>query len=126
MSRVLIECKIMEIVFYLGVLICCFIEIGSFSVSERIVNAVANYKATKQASKGFKIYLCFQLFYWAVCMLGLFTFQWYLFLFIIFLSFFPFKSKYVLVKKIDSLFHALLLGFIIINKYHLHLSLKDV
>ncbi len=62
------------------------------------------------------------LFYIIWCCIGLFTSQWLLFIVIICLGFIP-KRNIAFLIWIDSLISLLILVFIFINSFHLHLNL---
>lgn len=58
--------------------------------------------------------------YFLWLLVGLTSFQWPVFLAVILLSFIP--KHFVFIRKVDALLSALLLLFVIVNKYQLHLD----
>lgn len=67
-------------------------------------------------SSEFKGYTVLGVFYWILAFVGLFTFQWYLFLALIALSFIPKKNRVLVL--FDGIVSSGLLLLIILNKYH--------
>ena len=57
--------------------------------------------------------------FWVI--IGLFSSQWVLFASIILLSIIP--SKKIWVRRVDAIITLLVLCFILINKYHLHIDI---
>ena len=84
---------------------------------EKIVPKVKN-NSTESAY----IFLTMMYFMWLF--IGLFTFQWVIYLFIIMLSFLP-KRHFTIVWA-DSLVTLVILLFTIINAYHLHISSMEI
>lgn len=112
----------MEIIFYIAVLSCIIIEIVQLTETKRIVNAIYRYKEDKKMTTNFGIYTFAGLYYWAISFIGLFSFQWYIFLLIIIMGFIP-KGKYIWVRRVDSLISIAILLFAVLNKYHFHITL---
>lgn len=67
--------------------------------------------------KSLQIY-CLVYFIWTF--IGLITFQWIVFIFLLLTSIIP--KKYVIIRFIDSIISAFILLFIIINAYHLKID----
>lgn len=70
-----------------------------------------------------KSFLWCQLCYTTWCFIGLFTFQWPIFLVIIITSFIP--KKHWILRMIDAGITLCLLFFILINKYHLNINIWE-
>lgn len=87
-----------------------------------VVSIASKYKTDKVSTEEVRFLAYTDLFYLATCILGLLTFQWYLFIGILFLSLIP-KRKRIWLYQIDSTLCLLALLFAIINNYHFHLNL---
>lgn len=62
--------------------------------------------------------------YWVWLFIGLFTFQWPVFLLFLLLGLIP--KNFLFVRLIDSAFSLILLFFILINAYHLKIDVWNV
>lgn len=118
-------------IFYIGLIIFIIYEVYSFLNAEKINTRQIEYKdLPKDVNKeyflwkngGFLIKLSlFNMFYFIYVFVGIFSSQWLLFLAILLLSLIP--KKIVAVRRIDSVLTIIILLFILINKYHLHINL---
>lgn len=118
-------------IFYIGLIIFIIYEVYSFLNAEKINTRQIEYKdLPKDVNKeyflwkngGFLIKLSlFNMFYFIYVFVGIFSSQWLLFLAILLLSLIP--KKIVAVRRIDSVLSIIILLFILINKYHLHINL---
>jgi hypothetical protein len=118
-------------IFYIGLIIFIIYEVYSFLNEEKINTRLTEYKdLSKDVNKeyflwkngGFLIKLSlFNMFYFIYVFVGIFSSQWLLFLAILLLSLIP--KKTVAVRRIDSVLTIIILLFILINKYHLHINL---
>ncbi len=118
-------------IFYIGLIIFIIYEVYSFLNAEKINTRQTEYKdLSKDVNKeyflwkngGFLIKLSlFNMFYFIYVFVGIFSSQWLLFLAILLLSLIP--KKTVAVRRIDSVLTIIILLFILINKYHLHINI---
>ena len=118
-------------IFYIGLIIFIIYEVYSFLNAEKINTRQTEYKdLPKDVNKeyflwkngGFLIKLSlFNMFYFIYVFVGIFSSQWLLFLAILLLSLIP--KKTVAVRRIDSVLTIIILLFILINKYHLHINI---
>lgn len=116
----------MKHIFYFFGIFAIIYELMVLTSPKRLVNFIANFKK-QQREKGYDSLSSFQKGYsvlalgYIVWLLGgLFTFQWPIFLFIVVIGFIP--KKHFLIVIFDSFISALLLGFAIINAYHLNID----
>ena len=123
----------MTLLFYILVLICITIEVSVISDPERAIRASKTIKE-KQAEGALdtlagydRNYAYNNAFYTLVAIAGLFSSQWILFAFLLGLGItsIPFKNSPTF-RQADSISSALVLLFIILNKYHLHLDLVEI
>lgn len=66
-------------------------------------------------------YFVFNIFYLIFTIIGFMSSQWVLFAAIFFLSLIP--KRYLWMKYADSIITLLILAFILINKFHLHINI---
>lgn len=113
----------MEHLFYLGVVFCIIIEVMQIQDTKECLalQNEAKEKKYKQLSNDCQNYIYMSQFYSLLCVVGLFSSQWYGFLLILLVSIIP-KRGNIIALKIDSLICLATLCFILINKYHLHLE----
>lgn len=112
----------MDSFFYIAVLLCITIEFIKIGDMREVVKIVKQYRQDKQKSDEFQFLAWTDLFYMATCMIGLVTFQWYLFVSILILSLIP-KRGFIWAYYIDSILCLTILLFALLNKYHFHLNL---
>lgn len=114
----------MEYIFYLGVAFCIIIEIIQIQNTKQCLKwkDEADKIGDKRLSNDCQNYVYMSQFYSLLCVVGLFSSQWYGFLLILLVSIIP-KRNNIIALKIDSLICLATLCFILINKYHLHLEL---
>ena len=91
-----------------GIKLCC--HNTAYSVYARIIQGIQDDETEVQSGLDF-IYLI-------IMLIGLFTFQWKLFLFIIVLGMFTKNNKISYIT--DLIVCILVLGFIILNRFHMH------
>jgi hypothetical protein len=123
--------------FYFLIVIPIFYELCVLSESEKytlFLDRLKNHKENilKDSDLFSKVLLigCVNIFYFVYLVVGLFTSQWILFLFLFVLSLFGFyfskvKSLSVCMwwHRVDSFLSVCILFFIIINKFHFHYDL---
>ena len=114
----------MEYIFYLGVAFCIIIEIIQIQSAEQCLKwkEEAFKSGEKRLSNDCQNYVYMSQFYSLLCVIGLFSSQWYGFILILLLSIIP-KRDNIIALKIDSFISLATLIFILLNKYHLHLEL---
>lgn len=71
-------------------------------------------------------YVFFNLIYFIWMLCGLMTFQWPLFLIFILYSIIPLSKIGHLYKKFNALVSILVLGFIVINHFHLRINILEL
>lgn len=118
--------------FYLLVVFFLAVELSVLLMEHRIHDALAVYKLQeKEFGKGkvpfekknpkLVVYSILSLFYWAVCLVGLMSSQWVVFVAIIMLGIVP--KRWLWWRYIDTVLSILLLLFVILNKYHFQVDL---
>jgi len=118
-------------VFYLFVLFCVIIEVSVVMDTERSIRASENLRRVSGVSDlaGFdKNYARLQSFYMIIVLIGIFSMQWLAFLTLLLkigIISTPFK-KNPEFRRADSFISALILLFIVVNKYHLHINLLSL
>lgn len=115
----------MKHVFYLLAIFPIFYEMVNVSSPKKLQDFHKRFKNLKsnefdEWTEAQKTYSIFSLFYVAWVIVGLLTFQWPVFLFILLLSIIP--KYFIWIRFVDSLITLSLLFFIIINAYHLHID----
>ena len=130
--------EILTTIFYALVSICFAFEITKLSnideiyIARKELDRKGKLKSLEgvEYSRQEKFFLNFNMLEIVVCIVGLFSSQWILFLFIIINSIIVSKftkeniNNEVLFKKImilDSIISSMIFLFIILNKYHLNL-----
>lgn len=83
-----------------------------------------NRDKNKEMSSNENIYLFFNLFYMTWALLGLLTFQWPIFLYIVIAAFIP--KTWIVWRWIDAAIGVIILLFIILNKYHFQIDLWPI
>lgn len=119
-------------IFYLLIPLFLLFEIFAYQNAKRIMKKIAEGKAVPKdefneyLSKNTNVFLyyIFNLFYTCYIFIGLFSSQWILFglFFALSIWFGQIKRKNVTMRKIDSIISFIILLFILINKYHLHIN----
>ena len=119
-------------IFYLLIPIFLLFEIFAYQNAERIMRKIAEFKASPKdepkeyLSKNIDVFLyyVFNLFYACYIFIGIFSSQWILFglFFALSIGFGQIKRRNVTMRKIDSIISFIILLFILINKYHLHIN----
>lgn len=117
----------MEHIFYLGVAFCIIIEIIQIHNTKQCLKWTeeADKSGEKRLSNDCQNYVYMSQFYSLLCVIGLFSSQWYGFILILLLSIIP-KRDNIIALKIDSFICLATLIFILLNKYHLHLELLKI
>lgn len=114
----------MKHIFYILTLLPLLMEVKTFLSpikTTAFVKSIKGKKWEEQTDKQ-KAFTAFQLFYIVWTIIGLFSFQWPLFLSMFCLGFFP--KKHFILRLIDSLITIILLLFLIINAYHLKIDIQ--
>lgn len=113
----------MKHIYYLFTLLPILFEYLNLQDTKRIHEFIERLKTTphKEQTGYQKTYGVLMLGYWLWAVIGLFSFQWPVFLFMLILGAFP--KKLIFVRWIDSLISIVVLIFIIVNAYHLHINL---
>jgi hypothetical protein len=127
-------CAMTAILFYSLVLFCFILELNTvfnpvkeFELGLKTREALEAKTEYSRMSKDVQINYLNQLFYWVVCMVGVFTSQWPVFLAIILLSFVSkFYRNYLMGKWVDSILCSSLLLFAIINRFHVHYDIGEL
>lgn len=83
-----------------------------------------NRDKSKKLTDNQALFVLVTLTYLLLTLLGLFSFQWILFLVILLMSLMP--KKYSIIICLDAFITVTILLFIIINKYHLHINITDI
>jgi hypothetical protein len=91
-------------------------------VSEFVKKTVTTTNDKRTTKQNSFLFWMFGYFFWVL--VGLMSSQWVLFGCLLVLSLIP--KKYVVVRFFDSILTFLVLLFIIINKYHLHIDLYSL
>lgn len=118
--------------FYLLVVFFLAVELVVLLMEHRIHDALVAYKLQeKEFGKGkvpfekqnpkLVVYSILGMFYWVVCLVGLMSSQWVVFVAIITLAIVP--KRWLWWRYVDTVLSILLLLFIILNKYHFHVDL---
>ena len=119
----------MQHIFYVLLLIPIMYELIVLYNTKKIHAKVKKMKGSNrkwdQMTDNEKLLSVTTLMYLLITFFGLFTFQWYLFLFLILTTLIPKKSS-ITFRFIDSLIGMLILIFAIVNKYHLRIDLIDL
>jgi len=128
----------MEHLFYFMVILCFLFELFKIPNATDICNFIRKNNEYKKVNGKVPEYSSFtpnqktfytmSSVYTVVCLIGLFSSQWLLFL-AIFLQTIVMvfiRRKYPVIIKIDSTISAFILLFIVINKYHIHLDLFNL
>jgi len=92
-------------------------------VSKRIKKA-GKEGTVDDLPSNYKILFFLMLGYFIWAIMGLFTAQWPIFLFLIFISLIP--KKYILHRWVDSFVSLMLILFAMINTFHLHIDLTSL
>ena len=78
----------------------------------------------KELADGQKYFLFFMFGYFLWIFTGLFTFQWPIFLLLFLMSLIP--KKWIVIRWIDAFISLVILIFILINAYHLHIDIFPI
>jgi hypothetical protein len=116
------------ILFYLTVAFCFSLElyaifnpIKEYRISCRTREALEARTDYSDMDKQTQAHYLNQVVYWLVCMVGIFSSQWPIFLLIIFLSFASrLYRDHLIGKWLDSVICGSLLLFAILNRFHFH------
>ncbi len=119
----------MKTIYYLFGILPIIFELFKIAQLDKVYLFLNNFK--KDIKKDYsewnfnqKTYNIFMSLYLLWVILGLFTSNWILFLFIILISLIPTKTKLMLL--IDGIVSFLILTFIIVNTFHLHIDLQQL
>lgn len=90
--------------------------------TEKVYKWVLNFKSLDKSdiskwTKSQRSFVLYMYGYYIWIFIGLFTFQWPLFLFILLMSLIP-KGDYIWIRRLDALITILILIFIVLNAYH--------
>jgi len=101
----------------------CIIE--TKKVHEFIIKLKADSKNKKfdELSNNQKSLIFLQLFYGIWAFIGLFTFQWSIYIVFFITSFIP--KKNIIARKADAIISLLILFFIILNTYHFKIDIWE-
>lgn len=128
----------MEHLFYLMVILCFLFELSKIANATDIYKFITmnneykentgktlEYSSWTQREKNYYSTSCI---YLSVCILGLFSSQWIVFLAIFLQTIIMviISYRHPILIKVDSAISALLLLFICLNKYHIHLDLFNL
>lgn len=118
--------------FYIAVMLCLAVEIQDITDTGRVIRASKAIKEKLESDEletltGFdRGYMVSSIFYYLVVLVGLFSSQWLLFTGLIFMGILgTIYRNDEIARKVGSSISCLLILFIIINKYHLHLDLVE-
>jgi uncharacterized membrane protein len=117
---------ILKILFYLPAVLAIAWEMCNITETREIRDFLQRVKEKNKEKKASgKQLLCtiLILLYAAWCFVGLFSSQWVLFSLIIILGFIP--KELIWWRKIDAVLSFLILIFIVINAFHLHINLLN-
>ena len=78
----------------------------------------------KELADGQKYFLFFMFGYFLWIFTGLFTFQWPIFLLLFLMGLIP--KKWIVIRWIDAFISLVILIFILINAYHLHIDIFPI
>lgn len=116
-------------IFYMLLFVFILYEIFVFANAEIIINKKKEYKNTPEYDRleylsgnfNLVLYSAFNILYLLYVFVGLFSSQWSLFLLFLGMSFIP--KDTVTKRKADAVISIMVLLFILLNKYHLHINL---
>ena len=120
----------MTSIFYIIVLSFAIFEIAKLGNSKEIHTEVEiNRRKRKEGKKisakdlstTLGLFAIGDLFYFSICLIGLLSSQWIIFLVLILMGFVP--KRYLILKRIDSIISIMLIIFIVLNKFHLHINI---
>ena len=118
----------MTFIFYLLLIIPLIVELMMITSTKRMFDFISRFKTVSKSKESFtinqKIFALFQVLYMFLTSIGLFSSQRLMFIILIMISLIPKKNMYVLF--LDGCFSFLLILFIILNKYHLHLDVSTI
>lgn len=117
----------MTYIFYLLAILPILFELMVLKNPKKIINFTKSFKKKdneerRDMNKYEIAFVLLQLGYFIWNFIGLFSSQWVLFGCIFILSIIP-KGNYLFVRRIDALLTLGLLFFILINRFHLHVSI---
>ena len=113
----------MTTLFYLFGILAILWEFAVLTDTNKIHYFLGNKEKNKDNDNYTNLsFLMLGYFLWAI--VGLFSSQWILFLVLIVLSIIP--TKHIVLRWIDSLLSLLILLFILINKFHLHIDILSL
>jgi hypothetical protein len=123
----------MTLIFYILVLFCITIEVSGLTQTERVIRASKNVRdkmaedGDAKSIMGFdRQYMQTQALYTILVLIGLFSTQWILFLLLIVIGVASTPLKHnPTFRRVDAFISILILLFIVVNKYHLHLDLVE-
>lgn len=111
-------------IFYLFGILAIIWEAVTFRVPSRIIN-FQNRLKSKKFTNFDTLLMFFGITYVIWMFVGLLTSQWWSFLALVVLSLIPKGNRKWLIS-IDGFISLIILLFILINKYHLHIKLTDI
>ena len=129
----------MEFLFYMWAIVAILYEaivMVNPKDATRHINDLKNRNKNKlEQSENQKLFNIFQFLYMVWVLVGLFTTYWVVFLFFLIFSYSTsllMKKTYtdfdqqVMIRGVDAVISFLILLFIVINKYHLHIPSSDI
>lgn len=127
----------MEYIFYILICVMAFSELVKLGVSKELYTRTKEFNKLEKDNKEKRVEymkehpaLLFVLFYdifgWIMLLIGLMSSQWFCFLLIMLLSISHFQRLGAWAVRIDSFLSAVILIFAVVNKYHIHLNIKDL
>lgn len=119
----------MKHIFYFLTLFPILWEMINLYNPRKVHNFISSYKSIKGKSiedytLNQKSFTYFNVGYLIWTFIGLFSFQWVLFIFLFALGLIP--KKIIVLRWIDGLVSFLILVFIILNAYHLHIDVSHL
>lgn len=120
----------MASIFYFFAIFAILFELVAFQNPQRILDKEKHIRETKNDNDVFKhqyaIFSLLMLLYILWNLIGLFSSQWFLFGLLLLLGLIFKGRKYVWHVRLYSFLTLVILIFIILNKYYLHLELPKV
>lgn len=119
----------MKHLFYLFIVVPILIELYNIGENQKVHNFIKKIKNTKDNKFDYltgkqSLYILMNFMYLIWGLVGLFTNQWVLFLFLM-VFIIPLKQHSHIIRWIDSFVSLILLLFIVINEYHLKIDILD-
>lgn len=115
----------MKHLFYFMVFLAIWWEVISLVNLKRVHKFYKTFKAKDwgDCDTTQKTFSVLMIGYWLWTMIGLFTFQWPIFLMLIIMRLVP--KSWMPIRFIDALISVVLLLFIVLNKYHFHIDVFE-